>query len=335
MGNKLCYDSMNAVASFFSPEKIVKLAMMVSRVSKSMQLNMSRFKLNDRTLLPFLEIFINFTFHGKYNHTPCMIWDMNVIDLWSNEDMFRGTVMTLPWVMNHFQQQFRRLVLDLDISPITLSVFMQQSCTPYPPEYLITNDFAFNDLPSNIHDTLLSNEGKIIVRNFLLGKQIDNCRHVPSRARQSVINLLQCTTLDELKISAYRENMQFVYNDISPAAHLEIVEEVFRTRYFFLKAGHKTKRTIESHNLMSLDFWKRMTNEYNEEVFEIMRRGQLHKIETEYTKRSHFKTLKQCKDKAVQAWKKRRGINGRDIKCVITNMINDHFMIITSKKLKK
>ena len=86
---------------------------------------------------------------------------------------------------------------------------------------------------------------------------------------------------------------------------------------------------------MSLDFWKRMTNEYNEEVFEIMRRGQLHTIETEYTKRSHFKTLKQCKDKAVQAWEKRRGINGRDIKCVITNMINDHFMIITSKKLKK
>ena len=96
MGNRIASDSFGVVASFFPHEKIIPLAMMVSRVSKSMQSRMSHFKLNDMELLPFLDVFSRFMFCGKYNRKISITWNVSVTDMWANEDMFRNMVMTLP-----------------------------------------------------------------------------------------------------------------------------------------------------------------------------------------------------------------------------------------------
>ena len=336
MGNRISNDSMSIVASFFPREKIIPLAMMASRVSKSMQSRVSHFKLNDRDLLPFLDVFTNFMFCGKYNHKPHITWDVSITDLWAQEDRFRNKVMTLPFVRTHFQEHFRRVLTGLDLSAMTLSVFMQQSFLEYHAEDLHTNHFAFTDLPSNIQETLLSSEGKNVVRRFLLDRQIDNGRYVVTRSRQCVLKFLHCKTLQELKISANVNDMQNLYDSYSPSAHLVLVEHVFRARHCFRTAGYTTKRSIDSHNLASIEFWQRTADEYNEEVLNIMRRGQLYTIENENTNKSHFKTLKQCKDKAVEEWKRGVTDNGTGMRHLITNMIKYDFIVNrVIKKAKK
>ena len=332
MGNQLSGDSMNVIASFFEPEKLIPMALMLSRTSKSMQSDLvSRIKFTDKELLPFLDVFVSFMFLGKYESKPCLIWNMHdVMDLWYNDCLFREMVLNLDWVRMYFQKQHIELIESAQLSSMASVVFMQHSVLKYDASNLHMKNFMFTDLPPNIQKILLSNEGKYVVRKYLLSRHIDRGKMSSERHRQHVLNMMQFTKLHDLKTFANKEKIPHLFMYSSPYKYLTIVKKVFNVRYYYKLAGHTDKRNIENHDLESLEFWKHLAHEYKEEVLHIMRRKQYLIISKENTNNKRFVTLKQCKDEAVRAWK-----GGSSIRHVIRGMIKAEFTINRARKKQK